>query len=98
MQSCEFETQAARLKSNLFLCSFHLSLQTKVKEGLNETLGVAEKSISDAEAWDKPTTLSDDLEQATVQIQQSMVIIDQLYFGLDVKTLRNDPVLLQGKT
>ena len=57
---------------------FLLSLQTKVKEGLDETLGVADKSISDAEAWDKPTTLSDDLEQATAEIQQSMVIIHQL--------------------
>ena len=50
-------------------------LQTKVKESLDETLGVAEKSISYAEAWDKPNTLSDELEQATGQIQQSMVSI-----------------------
>jgi hypothetical protein len=58
------------------LLFFISSLQTKVKEGLDETLGVAEKSISDAEAWDKPSTLSDELEQATGQIQQSMVLID----------------------
>ncbi|XP_028414728.1 nuclear anchorage protein 1-like isoform X2 [Dendronephthya gigantea] len=47
-------------------------LQAKIKEGLEQTLGIAEKSISDAEAWDKPSTLDNELEQATAQIQQSM--------------------------
>ena len=57
-------------------CYFFISrLQTKVKAGLDETLGVAEKSISEAEAWGKPNTLSDELEQATSQIQKSMVNI-----------------------
>ena len=52
-------------------------LQAKVKESLDGTLGVAEKSISEAEAWEQASILSDNLEQATVQIQQSMVIIPQ---------------------
>ena len=46
-----------------------------MKEGLEQTFGVAEKSISEAEAWDKPDTLSDELEKATAEIQQSMVIL-----------------------
>lgn len=62
------------LVSNCCLILFS-RLQTKVQEGVDQTLGVAEKSISDAEAWDKPNNLSKEMEQATAQMQQSMVNI-----------------------
>lgn len=59
---------------NVYVFFYFPRLHAKIKESMEETLNTTETNVSEAEAWVEPSTLSQELEQANVEMQKSMVI------------------------